>query len=460
MTRLLGPDAGSRYGYNLETGAPAANRQAVVYLDAACTIPALIASYNGTSTPGALIAGSLVTTDDVGQLPLFWFPEGVDRLWVRGGDGPPFPIDADNNGRLDAVLTSLGHNPALRKWYAMLGGRYGSIASVVVMGDSISEGYGATSVTRRWLQVLQAELRSRYQPAGVAGATYPYISASPRVSPVPGDYPRTATAGVTQSDHGLGLRSAVIPAGESVTFTFTGTRARVYGTKGTTVGKFGIRLNGAAEVVVDGAAASTSSGVLLWDSGALSVGAHTVLVQRSSTTVASPGNVILEGLVTYNGDETAGVRVLDASKTGATLATFNSSTLWQGALGAVEGKGLLIMAWGANDATSGTTPAAFKTGLETLIGNARTAGWTGSILLVKLAKRGTATEATWADYLTQIDAIAAADPDIATLDLRSRFPDQGTPEATALGVYVDEAHNSDKGQGLIAGYTASAILPR
>ncbi|MBM0274137.1 SGNH/GDSL hydrolase family protein [Micromonospora tarensis] len=458
MARALGPSAATRYCYDQVTGAPAANRTAVIYADAAGTVPADIRSYDGSTAPGPAVGGSIVPTDTVGQLSLIWFPDRVRRLWARVGNGPIFPIDADPTGLIESL--DVGHNPALRRWYAALAGRYGSIASVVVMGDSISEGYGATSVTRRWLQVLQSELRSRFQPAGVAGAAYPYISASPRVSPIPADYPRTATAGVTQSDHGLGLRSAVIPAGESVTFSFTGSRAKVYGTKGAAVGKYGIRLDGAAEVVVDGAAASTSSGVLLWDSGALTAGAHTVLVQRSSTTTASPGNVLLEGLVTYHGDESGGVRVLDASRSGATLATFTGSNLWHGALGAVEGKGLLVLAWGANDSTTGTTPAAFKAGLELLIANARTAGWTGSILLLKLPKRGSAAEVTWLAYLAQMDAIAAADPDITTLDLRSRIPDQGTAEATALGLYVDEAHNTDKGQGLIADHIATAVVTR
>lgn len=460
MARLIGPDAASRYCYDQDTGAPAKYRGAVVYADAAATTLAGIAVYDGTGAPGSAIAGSAVTTDGYGQLPLFWFPDGVDRLWVRVAGGPVSPIDADNNLRLDALTAAVGHNTALRKWYATLGGRYASIGSVVVFGDSISEGYGATSVTRRWQQVLQAELRARFQPAGVTGAAVPYICASPRMSPIPADYPRTATAGVTQSEHGLGLRSAVIPAGESVTFTFTGTRAKVYGTKGPTVGKYGVRLDGAAEVVVDGNAASTASGQMLWDSGTLSAGAHTVLVQRSTTTTASPGNLLLEGLATYNGDTASGLRVVDASRTGATLATFTGSTLWHTALGAVEGKGLLVMAWGANDATGGTAATAFRTGLETLIASARTAGWTGSILLLKMPKRGSAGEQVWSDYLAQMDAIAAADPDIATLDLRSRIPDQGTAEATSLGLYADEAHYSDTGQGLIAGQIATAILPR
>ncbi|MEV5211324.1 SGNH/GDSL hydrolase family protein [Micromonospora sp. NPDC053740] len=462
MARLLGPDGGTRYAY-LPSGAPAANANAVAYTDSAGTLLADIRTYDGSETPGAVILASQVTTDGNGQLQLFWFPDGLDKLWVRVGDGPLFPVDADNNRRLDALTAAVdgaGHNRSLRKWYGALAARHESIASVVVIGDSNSEGSGVTALRRRWQQVLQLELRARFQPSGVAGATTAYISASPRLSPLPGDYPRTVTAGVTTASYGLGIRAAAVITGESVTFTFTGTRARLFGTKGASVGKYSIKLNGGAETVVDGVNASVVSGQLIWDSGALTVGAHTVVVARAASTVTSPGPVYPEGLMTYNGDESSGVRVVDASRHGATLATFTGSTVWQTAFTAVEGKGLLIMPWGANDSTSGTSVAAFRTGVETLISAARTAGFAGSVLLVQMPKRGTADPQVWADYLAQIDAIAAADPDVATLNLRARMPDQGTSEATTLGLYADEVHYSDKGHGWIADQIATAILPR
>ncbi|MEV0726002.1 hypothetical protein AB0I37_24890 [Micromonospora purpureochromogenes] len=101
MARLLGPDAGSRYAY-LASGAPAASVPAVVYSDAAGTIPADIRAYDGSETPGGTILGSQVTTDADGQLERFWFPDGlVDRVWVSVNGGPVFPADADNNRRLD-----------------------------------------------------------------------------------------------------------------------------------------------------------------------------------------------------------------------------------------------------------------------------------------------------------------------------------------------------------------------
>jgi lysophospholipase L1-like esterase len=336
---------------------------------------------------------------------------------------------------------------------------WSSIASIVVIGDSNSEGTGATAVSTRWQQVLQERLRSRLQHPGAAGAAVPYISASPRVTPPLAGYGRTATAGVTQGSFGLGLRAAVVPAGESVTFTFDGTRAKLYGTKGPSVGRYSIRLDGAAEVVVDGFnSGSIVSGQLIWDSGPLAAGTHTVQVARAASTTISPGNVFPEGLMVYNGDEAAGVRVVDAARHGTTVGSFTGSTAWHTAFGAIEGKRLLILAPGANDVTGGTTATAFRAGVEALIAAARSAGFSGTVLLLKMPKRGSADPALWADYMAQLDAVDAADADVVTLDLRARIPDQGTPEAVVLGLYVDEVHFSDAGQALIASVIGEAIL--
>lgn len=107
MARLLGPDMGSRVVF-LPTGAPAAGRVGVVYSDAAGTLLADILTYDGTETPGAGIVGAALTVDAYGLLPQMWFPDGVDRLYVRVNNGPLVPIDADNNRRLDQTLPLSG----------------------------------------------------------------------------------------------------------------------------------------------------------------------------------------------------------------------------------------------------------------------------------------------------------------------------------------------------------------
>ncbi|MFD6770983.1 glycosyl hydrolase family 28-related protein, partial [Micromonospora chalcea] len=92
-------------GYR-EDGSPAANDVAVAYANAAATVLADIRAYAGSETPAGTILGSQVTYDANGQSQLYWFPDGlVDRVWVRIGDGPVWPVDADNNRRLDMTRT-------------------------------------------------------------------------------------------------------------------------------------------------------------------------------------------------------------------------------------------------------------------------------------------------------------------------------------------------------------------
>lgn len=121
MARLLGPDGGSRMVI-LPSGVPAATKVGTVYTDSAGTVLADILAYQpaNPTVPGAALAGSQVTTDAYGMLPLFWFPDGlIDRLWISVASGPLTPIDSDYNGRLDTAEAAIsgkaatvhGHDP-------------------------------------------------------------------------------------------------------------------------------------------------------------------------------------------------------------------------------------------------------------------------------------------------------------------------------------------------------------
>lgn len=103
MAELLGPDGGSRPIY-LAAGKSAHGRTATVYSDAGATTPAAILTYDGTGTPGAAISGSQVTVGADSELPQFWFPSGVDTLYVRvNGMSGVRTIRADFDARLDTV---------------------------------------------------------------------------------------------------------------------------------------------------------------------------------------------------------------------------------------------------------------------------------------------------------------------------------------------------------------------
>lgn len=105
MARMVFPD--DRFVYRVAgtalTLAPAAT--AVFYTDSAGTVLADIRTYDGTTTPGAVLAGSAVAVDAYSRLPLFWGPDGVDALYVRVTGGPVTAVYARTDDRLDALTT-------------------------------------------------------------------------------------------------------------------------------------------------------------------------------------------------------------------------------------------------------------------------------------------------------------------------------------------------------------------
>lgn len=108
MARLLGPNGPDRFVYHLGDGAAVVGNpsdDAVLYLDADGEDLADIAEYDpeDPETPGGSIAGSTVTVDATSQLPLFWFPDGVDTLYISVAGGALWPITAADDPRLDAV---------------------------------------------------------------------------------------------------------------------------------------------------------------------------------------------------------------------------------------------------------------------------------------------------------------------------------------------------------------------
>ena len=90
MTRVTGPESGSRLAYGIRSAgelATAGTLTRVVYADAGGTILADI-----LTTGGAPISGSVVTIGTDSQIPLFQFPDGVDTVYISVAGGPVTPI--------------------------------------------------------------------------------------------------------------------------------------------------------------------------------------------------------------------------------------------------------------------------------------------------------------------------------------------------------------------------------
>jgi hypothetical protein len=91
----------------LPNGLPAAAKLGVVFAGASGSTRADILTYDGTDTPGAAISNSEITADSSGLLPQFWYPDGVDRVWIEVNGGPRIPIDAENRRRVTALATQV-----------------------------------------------------------------------------------------------------------------------------------------------------------------------------------------------------------------------------------------------------------------------------------------------------------------------------------------------------------------
>jgi hypothetical protein len=339
---------------------------------------------------------------------------------------------------------------ALRKWQVALGNRRAAPVAVLLADNSVGEGQGASAYANRYPKALQDSLRARFQPPGIAGAAYAYVTRS-ALSPVPTGVPYTESGTVTIWSQGLGGRGWHLGIGGTVTLTFTGTRAKIDYTIAGGGGVMGVQLDGGAVQLVNvntGGAQSYGQ----WDSGALTAGSHTLIVTRDASS-ATNKDVYFDGFELFNGDEAGGIRVWDASKFGVTaqgyLSNLNDLTRATWAVA--------VIGFGENDTARTTTQ--YQADLQTIITNFRATGLASSILLIHRPCPGTYDSAAWAAFGAVKATIAAGDPDITYLDLSTSMPgyDSG---GSALGFYADTKHLNDKGQSWMADLVAAELLPR
>lgn len=359
--------------------------------------------------------------------------------------------------KLDARGTPAGG--PLRKWFASLSGQTVAPAQIVVIGDSISEGSGASDILHRWVTQLQAALRSA---TASSGAEFPFIPAFPASGT---NWPIARAGSVlANASWGLGWRTAVLQdATASLTVTFTGTRCKVMYVKTGSTGAMSLVIDSGTPVVVNtNSSAGGGSNAAVWDSGALSPGSHTLTITRDASSSAGQ-HPYIQGVLTYNGDEAAGVRVLDASHSGYSSVSATASTRAQmaaTALAAAGGASLAVIAYGTNDVPGPTLPATFRANIEALIASLRTtAGFTGSIILLGMYKGSVLDDTVFAGFGAQMAAIAATDPDVTYLDLRTLMPDVPTPysDPAGLGLFADDFHPGSPGHGWIASVVQAQV---
>lgn len=347
---------------------------------------------------------------------------------------------------------------ALRVFYAALADRRSNPCNIVVMGDSMTEGQGATAWGNRWVDRFRDQMRQKFPVTGVTGGVG-YISTTNGLSGVSSSIFPVAHSGTvtTNSQSGPKKRSRAFSAsGHITTWTVVGTAVDLVYWQGTSTGTVKWSVDGGSTTNQSTVGGSSASGTTFRISLG-TAGVHTVTVEWVS------GTSYIEGLIVYNGDETTGVRVHEAGRSGFSAYQWdqvnheNASTAWARAVGQLNPH-LLIIALGINDWAQSTanggaagTAADYKTYLKSLIADVRSNTTIDpSIMLLSYATPNASpydTAYSFEQYADVCEQIAAEDAEVCTLNLGLRIP---KVSGDALSLYSDTTHFTDKGHALAA----------
>jgi len=374
-----------------------------------------------------------------------------------GGSGPS-AVQLNTSMVINSASVALREAPfrgRLAPFHEAVANRATTPVSIMAVGDSQTEGYGASSPAGPWVRLLADALLAKYPIAGLP--TQPFYH-QPMNTGQPSYTPRVVVtpAGVSATDYAIdttwgygrfsGRFRTTVPTG---VFTFTGTGADIYFVQFAGISKMLVSVDGGAAVTVD--TTSTTYGIrekAAYKIRGLTSGAHTVTFKSDGTTTS----LFPTGVASYDGDESKGFHVFNGGHSGWKAGDFASpggdslgmANRWPG--GRVPN--LITLGLGHNE-TIATTPATFKTNMNTLIDQLMTGLDPATpIVLVGWFEKLTTATATWPQYITVLYEIAAARSNVLVCDFSARWPKIGTTAfATA---YYDSTHMSPTGHRLAA----------
>lgn len=348
----------------------------------------------------------------------------------------------------------------LRNFRVALANALNEPLDVLCVGDSVTEGYGATSINSRWCNLLLARLRTH---AGVLDGGEGYV---------PAFYEDTTktdrfTGGTFTTSgglFGLGIRCIRLTAG-TVSFTFDGTGVDVIFAVGAAAGQFTWNIDGGTESANNATySASNQGGCCFISARGLAPGSHTVNITHKTATI------YIEGAMVYNNDEAAGVRLVEAAHASYQAYSYTVLPYWATSITPIDipwalpaaavtariDPQLVTIMLGLNDYATNSaarrTAAQFKADLAGIINLIRTNTTTDpSILLVIPWERTTngTLLSTWAEYRQAYYEAAAEDGQVAILDLKDTIGSFVDGDPYNLDV-ADGLHLSDKGYRVVA----------
>ena len=416
---------------------------------------------------------------------------GVWTLWAPFNNGLPkdargrctLEVVRDSNGSVTHRLTEresgrtwtnvysggwqgwrdLSNRGPLEPFFSALAKSKTQPVNIVVVGDSNSEGLNiAEGLAERWINKLQPALNRK--AGNWPGAQWPFIPAKYNITEAqsPGQ-PVVTTGNVVWGSYvwGFGWRTATLrDATSKSVFTFIGTKASVMYTEGANGGVMNIQVDDQPVVTVNTISSSTNAS-RRWDTPDLGYATHTVTVTWN--TANSEGQfVYLEGLLTWNGDENRGVRIIDASFTGrqmndVTLERANYLCRAMTQMGNVE---LVIVNLATNDARWDTPEADYRANAEQIVSMMRTYSLHVPVVFVLPFVGADHTREKLNFYGGILGNIASNTRGVHFVDLSLDMPkipdDRSLP--AAQGLYVDPLHMSAQGHTQFAGHMMHALM--
>jgi lysophospholipase L1-like esterase len=344
---------------------------------------------------------------------------------------------------------------AQRRYRAMRGASNLAPVNIFAIGDSMTDGQGAGLTSNRWVERLLASERVKYQPKNIAGGrgfrppylTSPLLQAS--------DPPALLTGGTAATlgfGPGLGGKGVRLAVGISATYTITsGTSVDVLYQKITGANSGGtmrVTIDGVDQTTVDTSGTRKECVAVRYVFG--SRGAHTVVV------TSTVGYVLHQGIVEYDQDENAGIRMYEAGSYSRTTAQYAANSYANNVLSdqiVMARPSLVILALGVNDYLNQIDPATAALSRNQLITGIKNGAQVAAIpvpsIIIVALRCSTVTNPTYpySAYLDSYNATATADPNnISVLDETQHFPNP-TTDAT---LFSDGLHHSPLGNALDA----------
>lgn len=381
------------------------------------------------------------------------------------------PIVRNVPGAKDIRYAESVRGRALRRTHRGFAAVADEPLDILLVGDSMAAGHVATTPAKMWSRLLQDELRRRWQPAGVTGG----------VGYLPAHRTRTfsgspALAGpftwvnepADLAVYGLGMRHKALVAGVSASVTVNATGFDIFWAGGPTTGSFTWSIDGGAATTVNTFKLTQSGGFVTQVRG-LSSGSHDLLIEH-----ASGGGVAFEGVMVYDGDEAAGIRVWEGGHSGWKASDFldplrsNLNTTdprWLATVATINPSAILI-ALGANELGAKVPPATYRANLAELVAYLRayTTPDADIVIVIEPQRHDHDNDTNpaiypWAQYVNQVYALARGDGAVGVCDLSARF---GT-HAYAAGIDLldanDKVHPSDLGHAVWANALAGYLEP-